>query len=146
MAKLGYGYKAWKTFHMINPINHSKSHLECERYKVEPYVMTADVYGAEGHEGRGGWSWYTGTSGWMFRVGIEGILGLKLKGDKGFTIEPAVPDEWNEYEINYRKDKCSYNIKFVRGEKKEIYLDGKLLEDNLVPYLEDGEHIVKVII
>ena len=146
MAKLGYGYKAWKTFHMINPINHSKSHLECERYKVEPYVMTADVYGAEGHEGRGGWSWYTGTSGWMFRVGIEGILGLKLKGDKGFTIEPAVPDEWNEYEINYRKDKCSYNIKVVRGEKKEIYLDGKLLEDNLVPYLEDGEHIVKVII
>lgn len=131
---------------MINPINHSKSYLECERYKVEPYVMTADIYATEGHEGRGGWSWYTGASGWMYRVGIDGILGLKLKEGKGFSIEPCIPDEWNGYEINYRKDRCSYHIQVKRGETKEIYLDGTLIKDNIIPYLGDGEHEVEVII
>ncbi|MBL4936179.1 cyclic beta 1-2 glucan synthetase [Clostridium sp. YIM B02515] len=146
MAKLGYGHKAWRSYHMINPINHAKSHLEAERYKVEPYVMTADVYTTEGHEGRGGWSWYTGASGWMYRVGIEGILGLKQVSGKGFTIEPAVPKEWNEYQIYYKKDNCIYNIEVKRGEGNKIYLDGKPLEANIVPYLESGEHVVEVII
>ncbi|MCM8709887.1 cyclic beta 1-2 glucan synthetase [Clostridium sp. SYSU_GA19001] len=146
MAKLGYGYKAWRIYHMINPINHSKSYLNAERYKVEPYVMTADVYYTEGHEGRGGWSWYTGASGWMYRVGIEGILGLKLEGGKGFKVEPTIPQEWNGYEIYYRKGEAKYNIQIKRGDKKEIYLDGKQLEDNLIPYLDSGEHVVEVII
>lgn len=146
MAKMGYGNKAWKIFHMINPINHTKSYLDCERYKVEPYVMTADVYNTPGHEGRGGWSWYTGTSSWMYRVGIEGILGFKLKEGKGFTIEPAVPAEWKEYEIDYRKDNCSYNIKVTKGDKREIHLDGKLLEEEIIPFFEDGEHEVRVTI
>jgi cyclic beta-1,2-glucan synthetase len=144
MAKLGYGHKAWKIYHMINPINHAKSHLDYERYKVEPYVMSADVYATEGHEGRGGWSWYTGASGWMYRVGIEGILGLKLKGGKGFIVEPVIPEEWDGFQIQYRKDNCSYNIEVKRGEKKETYLDGKLLEDGIIPYLEEGEHTVEV--
>ncbi|MDD7795706.1 GH36-type glycosyl hydrolase domain-containing protein [Clostridium sp. 'White wine YQ'] len=146
MTKLKYNYKAWRIFHMINPINHSKSYLECERYKVEPYVMTADIYATEGHEGRGGWSWYTGASGWMYRVGIDGILGLKLKEGKGFSIEPCIPDEWNGYEINYRKDGCTYHIQVKRGETKEIYLDGAPIKDNIIPYLDDGEHEVQVII
>jgi cellobiose phosphorylase len=146
MAKLGHGHKAWKIYHMINPINHAKSHLDYERYKVEPYVMTADVYATEGHEGRGGWSWYTGASGWMYRVGIEGILGLKLKGGKGFTVEPTIPNEWNGFQIYYKKDDCIYHIEIKRGEEKEIYLDGKLLEDNIIPYLEAGEHVVEVVI
>lgn len=146
MAKLGYGHKAWRIYHMINPINHSKSYLNAERYKVEPYVMTADVYNTEGHEGRGGWSWYTGASGWMYRVGIEGILGLKLEGGKGFTIEPTIPQEWNGYEIYYRKDEAIYNIQVKRGDKKEVYLDGNLLEDNFIPYLDSGEHVVEVLI
>jgi cellobiose phosphorylase len=146
MTKLGYGHKAWKIYHMINPINHAKSHLDYERYKVEPYVMTADVYATEGHEGRGGWSWYTGASGWMYRVGIEGILGLKLKGEKGFSVEPTIPNEWITYNITYRKDNCVYNIEVKRGETEGTYLDGKLLEDNIVPYLEAGEHAVEVVI
>lgn len=144
MTKLGLGHKAWRTYHMINPINHSKTYLGAERYKVEPYVMTADVYNTEGHEGRGGWSWYTGTSGWMFRVGIEGILGLKLKEGKGFTIEPAIPKEWNGYEIYYRKDEAFYHIQVKRSGESKIFLDGRPLEDNFIPYLESGEHIVEV--
>ena len=146
MAKLGYGHKAWKTYHMINPINHTKSHLEYERYKVEPYVMAADVYETEGHEGRGGWSWYTGASGWMYRVGIEGILGLKLQGGKGFTVEPVIPNEWKGFQMYYKRDECIYNIEIKRGERKETYLDGKLLKDGIIPYLGAGEHAVEVVV
>src|SRR3712207_5449049 len=83
MAMLGKGEKAWRIFNMLNPINHTKSYFECERYKVEPYVITADIYGREPYVGRGGWSWYTGAAGWMYRVAIEGILGLKFKGNRG---------------------------------------------------------------
>jgi len=146
LTKLGYGNKANKFFHMINPINHSASYLECERYKVEPYVMSADVYIKEPHAGRGGWSWYTGAAGWNYRTGIEGILGLKFKGEKGFTIEPCIPDNWPGYEICYRKDKCEYNIKVTRGSKKSISLNGKLLKNNIVPYLTSGSQTVEVII
>jgi cellobiose phosphorylase len=146
MIKLGYGHKAWKIYHMINPINHSRSQLDYERFKVEPYVMTADVYATEGHEGRGGWSWYTGAAGWMYRVGIEGILGLKLKGKEGFTVEPVIPKEWSGFQITYRKDDCMYNIVVKRGEKKEVYLDGNPFEDNLIPYLGEGEHTIEIVI
>lgn len=145
-AKLGYGKRAWEIFHMINPINHTKSHLDCERYKVEPYVMAADVYAREPHEGRGGWSWYTGTSGWMYRVGIEAMLGLKLLEGKGFTIKPCVPEEWSQYEMEYNYKNSTYHIEVVRGDNKGIYLDGSVVETGLIPYMEQGSYKVQVII
>ena len=144
-AKLHKVDKAAKLYNMINPINHSKTLLQCELYKTEPYVMTADVYGKEPHVGRGGWSWYTGTSGWMYRTGIEAILGFKLKGGKGFTMEPCVPEEWSQYEITYKKDKYEYVIEVKRQGEKGIWLDGNLCEDALVPFI-DGVHKVEVII
>jgi len=144
-AKMGNGDKAAKLYNMINPINHTKTLPECERYKTEPYVMAADVYGKEPHVGRGGWSWYTGTSGWMYRTGIEAILGFKLKEGKGFTIKPCVPDEWSFYEIAYKKDKFEYVIEVSRKGDKGIWLDGNLCEDGLVPFV-DGVHKVKVTI
>ena len=144
-AKLGKGNKAAKLYNMINPINHTKTLLQCERYKTEPYVMTADVYGKEPHIGRGGWSWYTGTSGWMYRTGIEAILGFKLKEGKGFTIEPCVPDEWPHYEIIYKKDNFEYMIEVKRQGQKGIWLDGEVCTDALVPFI-DGTHKVEVII
>jgi len=144
-AKLGNGNKATKLYNMINPINHTKTLSQCERYKTEPYVMTADVYGKEPHIGRGGWSWYTGTSGWMYTTGIEAILGFKLKEGKGFTIEPCVPEEWSNYEIIYKKDKFEYDIQVKRQGDKGIWLDGNLCTDGLVPFI-DGVHKVEVII
>ena len=144
-AKLSQGNKAAKLYNMINPINHTKTLLQCERYKTEPYVMTADVYGKEPHVGRGGWSWYTGTSGWMYRTGIEGILGFKLREGRGFTIEPCVPDEWSHYEIIYKKDSYEYAIEVKRQGDKGIWLDGNLCEDGVVPFM-DGTHKVEVII
>lgn len=143
MAKLGKADKAWKLFNMINPINHSKTKEESEIYKVEPYVMAADVYAGE-HVGRGGWTWYTGTAGWMYRVGIEGILGLSLVGGKGFRIHPCVPKEWMEYEINYRHENCVYNIKIKRSENKSVTIDGKHVQDGIVPFMADGTHTVEI--
>lgn len=144
-AKLYKGDMAAKLYNMINPINHTKTLPECVRYKTEPYVMTADVYGKEPHVGRGGWSWYTGTSGWMYRTGIEAILGFKLKEGKGFTIEPCVPEEWSNYEIIYKKDNFEYVIEVKRQGDKGIWLDGNLCKDGLVPFI-DGVHKVEVII
>ena len=140
------GDKAWQLFNMINPINHSETPLECERYKVEPYVMTADVYNREPHIGRGGWSWYTGAAGWMYKVGVEAILGLQYKGEKGFSIEPAVPYDWEEYCIEFRNEQCKYNIKVKKGEGKAVSLNGKKLEDGIIPWKTSGEYDVEVII
>jgi len=119
LTKLKLGDKAAKYFNMINPINHTKTELECMTYKVEPYVMAADVYIKEPHAGRGGWSWYTGASGWMYRVGIENILGLRKVKDKGYTIEPCVPKDWKEFEIKITNDKEDYNIKVIRLDKED---------------------------
>lgn len=146
LAKMRYNNKAWKIFNMINPINHTKSYLNCQVYKVEPYVMTADVYAVEPHTGRGGWSWYTGAAGWMYRTGLEAILGFKLIGKQGFTINPCVPDEWQSYNICYNREGCNYNIQIRRSNEKGIWLDGRKLDNRIVPFLAEGEHEVRVLI
>lgn len=146
LAKMGDNNKAWSIFNMINPINHAKSYLNCQVYKVEPYVMTADVYAVEPHTGRGGWSWYTGAAGWMYRTGIEGILGFRFEGSNGFTVNPCVPDEWKDYNIFYNRGDCKYKIHVLRGEDKGIWLDGSKVENRIVPFKEAGEYEVKVII
>ncbi|OFI07442.1 N,N'-diacetylchitobiose phosphorylase [Clostridium acetireducens DSM 10703] len=144
-AKLGCRDKAWKMFNMINPINHTKSNLECEIYKIEPYVMSADVYAREPHTGRGGWSWYTGSAGWMYRAAIEDILGLKIIGSKGIKIVPCIPNDWQEYYIYYEKENCKYNIHVMRSENKYIEMDNNKLEGDLIPF-KKGEHNIKVLI
>ncbi|WP_160683724.1 glucoamylase family protein [Clostridium sp. C2-6-12] len=118
LTKLGLGDKAVKYFNMINPINHSRTELECMTYKLEPYVMAADVYIKEPHAGRGGWSWYTGASGWMYRVGIENILGLRKVKDKGYIVNPCVPMDWKEFQIKISNEKEDYTIKVSRINKE----------------------------
>lgn len=145
-SKLKMEDKAWSLFNMINPINHTKSYFNCQNYKVEPYVMTADIYDVEPHIGRGGWSWYTGAASWMYRTGIEGILGLKLKGKDGFYVDPCIPKDWSEYEIVYNRGNCKYNIKVIRENKKELWVDGELKEENIIPIFEEGTHEIKVVI
>ncbi len=146
IAKLGNGDRAWQLFNMINPINHSKSLLDTETYKVEPYVMCADIYDREPHEGRGGWSWYTGASGWMYKVGIEAILGLKLVKGRGFTIEPCIPSHWKEYKIIYKRKNSIYHIKVIRGEDKGIKVNGRILSDGIIPFGDEMKYEVEVII
>jgi cyclic beta-1,2-glucan synthetase len=112
MAKAiqGDGDKAWEFFNMINPINHGRTRYEISRYKTEPYVMAADVYAVEPHVGRGGWTWYTGSSSWMYRVGIEWILGLKLRGDR-LHIDPCIPASWEGFNMTYRYRSTIYDIR-----------------------------------
>ena len=146
MTKLGEGKKAVKLFNMINPINHTKSYYDCHTYKVEPYVMAADVYAKQPYVGRGGWTWYTGTAGWMYRIGLDGILGLKLVEGKGFSVKPCIPEDWNEYTIKYNHYNSVYNIKVMRGSNKEIKFDGKNIEGDVIPFAEFGHHEVEIII
>jgi cyclic beta-1,2-glucan synthetase len=108
-AALGDGDRAMKLLHMLNPINHARTREEVERYRVEPYVVTADVYTAPGHVGRGGWSWYTGAAGWMYRVGLESILGFQPRGDS-LTFDPCIPRGWPQFEVSYRYGDTVYHI------------------------------------
>lgn len=148
-ALMGEGDKAWNLYNLINPINHTRTPIECSTYRVEPYVMAADVYAVSPHEGRGGWTWYTGAAGWMYRVGIEYILGLKKRGEK-IIIDPCIPKNWSEYQINYKYNNTSYNIivnnpdGVDRGVKK-INIDGKDISGNSFTLIDDGkEHKVYV--
>ena len=96
LARLGSGDEAVELFHMLNPINHTRTASQVERYMTEPYAVAADVYNHPAHRGRGGWTWYTGSAGWMYRVGLEGMLGLVRRG-ASFALEPCIPSSWPGY-------------------------------------------------
>ena len=148
LTKLGLGDKAWKYYNMINPINHSNTELEARRYKVEPYVMAADVYIREPHGGRGGWSWYTGASGWMYKVGIEDILGLKKIEGKGYIIKPCIPEAWNNYNIKIKNEFEDYNIEVRRskgGENKLILINNEVFNEEIIPRNKGSLNILVII-
>ena len=128
---------------MINPIEHTKTKELANKYKVEPYVISADIYGANNLAGSGGWTWYTGSSSWYYKIGIEYILGLKI--EKGYIkIEPCIPKEWEEYQIKYRWKKSIYNIKVKNPNKKntgveKVIVNGKEQENKIK--LDENENI-----
>lgn len=108
-ALLGFGDKATELYRMVNPIEHARTKEACNKYKVEPYVIPADIYGCNNLAGRGGWTWYTGSSSWYYKAGIEYILGLKIKNGY-LSIEPCIPKDWKEYSIRYKWKNSVYNI------------------------------------
>ena len=136
-ALQGRGDLALRLWNLINPIYHATTPEEVKRYKVEPYVVCADVYGAPPHTGRGGWTWYTGSASWLYRVALEAILGFRLEGDT-LRFEPCVPPNWPRFEITYRYRSTAYQISVDnragtgRG-VQSIELDGKRLPDGRVP-------------
>ena len=109
-SMLGDGERAGELFSLLNPVNHSSTRAGLHKYKVEPYVAVGDVYAVPPHTGRGGWTWYTGSAGWMYRAGLESILGFKLQGDR-LTLDPCVPRWWREFEIKYRHGRSVFLIK-----------------------------------
>ena len=135
--------KTFEMFEILNPINHSRTDSEMKKYKLEPYVIAADIYSNPLHVGRGGWSWYTGAAAWLYRFGIEFLLGLKFKGDTLF-IKPCVPEDWKEFEVEYRYFNTIYKIKVVLNSKNEVIVDGipnkgnnfKLVNDNGIHFVE----------
>jgi cyclic beta-1,2-glucan synthetase len=110
LARLGQGAKAASLFWMLNPINHARSRSDLRRYKVEPYVAAADVYSATNHVGRGGWTWYTGSAGWLYRAGMEEILGLRLTGS-ALHLDPCIPETWPGFQITLRRGSTQFDIR-----------------------------------
>ncbi|WP_098424280.1 GH36-type glycosyl hydrolase domain-containing protein [Marinobacter sp. LV10R520-4] len=134
-AKLGDRERAWEFFTMLNPINHSSEPDSMQLYKVEPYVMCADVYGAPPHTGRGGWTWYTGAAGWMYRLALESLLGLKLEKDH-LIIAPCVPTHWDAYTIHYRYRETVYHINVRCGGEHSAQGTIPLVDDHQEHYVE----------
>ena len=149
-AKLGQGEHAMQLFQMLNPISHADTPEKAAQYKVEPYVIAADIYSQSAHIGMGGWTWYTGSSGWMYRLGIEAILGISREGN-ALKINPCIPKDWTGFKVNYRFGNTHYKIsvenpKGVNRGIQKIILDGKTLSGNLLPLVDDGQpHDVSVL-
>jgi cyclic beta-1,2-glucan synthetase len=145
----GDGERAFQLFQMLNPLTHASDPQGVASYKVEPYVVAADVYTADGQLGRGGWTWYTGSASWMYRVALETILGFTKRGDY-LTIDPRVPPDWPSLTIEYRHGKSVYVITvedpgLVTVDRSVVILDGEELGTPEIPLRDDGErHEVSV--
>ncbi len=151
-AMLGEGGKATDLFNLLSPIHHTSGRADLHRYKAEPYAIAADVYSEPPHEGRGGWTWYTGAAGWLYRAGLEWILGFRKRGS-ALCIDPCIPEDWKRFEIAYRHGDTLYRITVenpngvCRGVSR-VSLDGALLPGGaLVPLADDArEHDVQVVL
>ncbi len=148
-AARGDHARAWELFRLINPIHHGDSPAAIATYKVEPYVVAADVYTSAQHLGRGGWTWYTGSAAWMYRLIVESLLGLRLEVDRLF-VKPLLPDDWQGFRIRYRYHQTVYVIDVRRGAgaaKSEVRIvcDGAEQQEPAIIMQNDGkEHHVVV--
>jgi cyclic beta-1,2-glucan synthetase len=153
LAKLGEGDKATSLFSLLNPINHARTRADVHRYKVEPYVVSADIYAVAPHVGRGGWTWYTGSAGWMQRAGIEGILGFRIQG-MSLHLDPCIPKTWPGFGIVFRYRSARYEIQVENPQSVSrgvvlVELDGKVLMGSQLPVpLADDRmiHLIKVVL
>jgi cyclic beta-1,2-glucan synthetase len=143
-ATLGDGDKAAGLFSLLNPINHARTRADVHRYKVEPYVVAADIYAKPPHVGRGGWTWYTGSAGWMQQAGIESILGLRMRGEF-LHLDPCIPTAWPGFEMMLRYRSARYEIKVenpdgVSRGVRSAELDGVTIDERplRLPLLDDG--------
>ena len=153
-ALLGQGGKAWELFSLINPINRTSTRADVHRYKVEPYIVAADVYSVPPHVGRGGWTWYTGSAGWMYRAGLEGILGFRVHG-ASLVLTPCIPEKWPGFEIVFKYGSARYEILIDNplGVSRGIaraQLNGETLpsgSQTRIPLVDDGNtHSVRLVL
>jgi cellobiose phosphorylase len=147
-AALGDRRRTWELFDMINPLNHASSEAAIATYKVEPYVVAADVYAVTPHTGRGGWTWYTGSAGWLYRLIVESLLGLKLEVDK-LSFAPCLPADWEMFKLHYRYRETVYHITVLQthaaDNRTRVTVDGVEQRDGAVPLVDDRlEHAVEV--
>ena len=149
-ARLGDNRRAWELFGIINPINHALTAEQVSTYKVEPYVMAADVYAISPHAGRGGWTWYTGSAAWMYRLMLESLLGLRLEVDR-LHFSPCLPSEWEGFTIHYRYRETVFHIQVVQVSEEEgelsVTLDRTPQRDSCIPLTDDRkEHWAEVLV
>ncbi len=149
LARLGSGDEAAELFHMLNPINHSRTAAEVGHYKTEPYAVAGDVYDHPAHSGRGGWTWYTGSSGWMYRVAVEELIGLRQRGQT-FSVDPCIPSSWPGFLVRWRHGKTHYEIAVENPEQRcrgiaSVVPVGRSVDTQAIPLVDDGQsHTVKV--
>jgi cyclic beta-1,2-glucan synthetase len=142
VARLGRGAQAGALLNILNPVRHAETPDQVRKYKVEPYVVAADVYGRPPHVGRGGWTWYTGSAGWLYQVALGDVLGLRRRGDR-LRLSPCIPAAWDHYEIAYRFGTTLYEIVIDNPEGVErgvvsVEVDGAAVEGDEVPLRDDG--------
>jgi cyclic beta-1,2-glucan synthetase len=142
LARLGLGDEAMELFHMINPTNHMRTAEDVERYRAEPYAVAADVYAHPMHVGRGGWTWYTGSAGWMYRAAVEGLLGLRRR-ETTFSIDPCIPAIWPMYSIEWRVGRTHYRIVVTNPHRRcrgvhSATIDGASVDPREIPIVDDG--------
>lgn len=145
-AKLGDRHRAWELLQMLNPVNHGRTPEEIEEYKVEPYVTAGDVYAVSPHTGMGGWTWYSGSAGWMYRLIIESVLGIKQEGGK-LLIKPCMPPEWTSYKIHYRFGNTTYHITVSQDSKNDeikLSVNGTEQENGVVTLKSEQDETVGV--
>ena len=147
-AALGDSRRAWEVLAMINPVNHARSAEAIATYKVEPYVVAADVYALSPHTGCGGWTWYTGSAGWMYRLIVESLLGLRLEADK-LRFAPCLPVDWKMFKVHYRYRETVYHIDVLQTRDANggsvVTVDGVERHDKVIPLIDDRqEHSVEV--
>jgi cellobiose phosphorylase len=144
-ARLGDNRRAWELFDVINPVNHAKTTAAIATYKVEPYVVAADVYAVPPHSGRGGWTWYTGSAGWMYRLITESLLGLRLEVDR-LHFAPCLPAGWSGFKMHYRYRETVYHIEIVQAPgEAAMTINGEPCTGATIPLVNDGrEHIVEL--
>jgi cellobiose phosphorylase len=148
----GDGDEAYDLLSMVNPVSHALDPAAVARYKVEPYVLAADVYAVTPHIGRGGWTWYTGAAGWLYRVALHDLLGLRVEHRAGrdtLIVDPCIPKAWPEYEMTLRRNGGTWRIRVdnPRGVNRgvaHVTLDGDVVPDQEVPLEGAGEHDVVV--
>jgi cyclic beta-1,2-glucan synthetase len=151
LAKLGNGDEAFESFHLLNPINRTRSTQDVERYKGEPYVLAGDVYAHPSHSGRAGWTWYTGSAGWLYRAGLESILGLRRHGAT-FEVDPCIPAVWTCFEVTWRFGRSRYEILVSNPDRccrgvGTTELDGHAVDPHAIPLVDDGRtHQVRVVL
>jgi cellobiose phosphorylase len=148
-ALMGESDRAWELFAMLNPIHHGGTPGQIAVYRVEPYVVAADVYAIAPHVGRGGWTWYTGSAGWMYRLLIETLLGANLEGEQ-LRLAPRLPKAWTTFKIHYRYRQTVYHITVTRlasdvADSSLLSLDGQEITGTVIPLRDDRrEHTVEL--
>jgi cellobiose phosphorylase len=149
-ARMGDGATAVELLSAMNPIRHAREPAEVQKYKVEPYVVAADVYALKGQVGRGGWTWYTGSAGWMYRAWVEEVLGLTVRADS-ISLNPVIPPSWNGFLLKYRRGSTLYEFNVLNPDHvsqglRRLELNGKALRNGRIPLTNDGStHSITVI-
>jgi cyclic beta-1,2-glucan synthetase len=142
LARLGSGDEAAELFHMLNPVNHTRTGPDLARYQGEPYAVAGDVTAHPEHVGRAGWTWYTGSAGWLYRAGLESMLGLRRRGQT-FELDPCIPASWPGYSISWRFGRTRYEIQVTNPAGRcrgvaSAHLDGVAVAPLAIPLVDDG--------